>query len=336
LNNRYEHIEELIAKFLVGEATIEEIDLVNEWRALSAENEQTFSQYEKIFVGGESLKNLIPVDTDAAWIKLKGKISNGEQAGKIIPIRSISSRAYFIRIAAILLIVAGLGMLAFFMTLPSPDNLAVINSNDSIHKLDLPDGSKITLNKKSHLAYSRDHFSKKRLVQLTGEAYFEVVHDEKNPFIVQASDLQIMDVGTAFNVKAKENSGIIIVSVVSGEVKVVTVNHETVNLHAGDEITYNMATREIGPTEKLSSNSNAYADRVFVFENADLSTVMRVLNEVYNVQLSTADSKLNTCRITVSFNNESINDIADVIAETLGLTLEKENNQIIFKGNGCK
>ena len=46
--------------------------------------------------------------------------------------------------------------------------------------------------------------------------------------------------------------------------------------------------------------------------------------------------KLDSCRITVTFDNEQIDDIATVIAETLGLEVKKTNEQIILSGNDCK
>ena len=265
---------------------------------------KTKTQFGKLFEAGASLRDVIPVDTDAAWIKLKKSISQKHENGKIIPIQQKSNRLTFIRIAAAVLIFAGLGMLAFFMTLPSEDHLAEIHSTEKVKKEILPDGSTITLNKNTTLAYSVDHFSKKRIVKL--------------------------------NVKAKESSDVIIISVVSGEVKVTTVSDQMLSLNAGQEATYNITTKVIGKKEVIKENISAYSDKVFVFENAELGTVINVLNDVYDVQLGLANMDLKTCRITVTFEDEPIDDIAFVIAETLGLEIKKENEQIVFNGKSCK
>lgn len=336
MNSKFENIEEKIAKYLAGEADAGDLDLLTEWRKLSAENEAEFSQMEKLYSASSSLKNIIPVDTDAAWLKLKSSISSEREQGKVIPIKQTSSRLNFIRIAASILIVAGLGMLVFFLTLPSEDMLAEIKSTNVIRKEKLPDGSTVTLNKNTTLAYSIDHFSRKRIVKLKGEAFFDVVHDDSNPFLIEASDLKIEDVGTSFNVKANENSGIAIISVVSGEVKITTLTGQVFNLVAGEEATYNVTTKVIEKKESIEANISAYADRVFVFENAELKTVVSVLNEVYSERLKIENSELDSCRITVTFENEAIEDIATVIAETLGLQIRKSNDQIILSGNDCK
>jgi transmembrane sensor len=336
VDNRFENIEDKIAKYLAGEADAEDLVLLNEWRKLSAENESEFSQMEKLYSASSSLRNIIPVDTDAAWLKLKSSISPENEQGKVIPIKQSSTRLNFIRIAASILIVAGLGLLAFFLTLPSEDMLAEIKSENTIRKEKLPDGSTVTLNKNTTLTYSTDHFSKKRIVKLKGEAFFDVVHDDSNPFLIEASDLKIEDVGTSFNVKANENSGIAIISVVSGEVKITTITGQVFNLVAGEEATYNVATKVVDMKESIEANISSYADRVFVFENAELKTVVSVLNDVYSERLIIENSEINSCRITVTFENESIDDIATVIAETLGLQVKKSNDQIILSGNGCK
>ena len=336
MDSRFENIEVLIAKYLAGEADAADLVLLNEWRKLSSENEVEFSQMEKLYNDSSSLRNVIPVDTDAAWMKLKNTISIQPEQGKIISIKPATSRINFIRIAASILIVAGLGMLAFFLTLPSEDKFAEIKSENVIRKEKLPDGSTVTLNKNTTLAYSTDHFSRKRIVKLKGEAFFDVVHDEKNPFLIEAADLKIEDVGTSFNVQAKENTGIAIISVVSGEVKITTLTGQVFNLVAGEEATYNVKTKIVSKKESVEENISAYADRVFVFENAELKTVVDVLNDVYDSQLTIENHKLDSCRITVTFDNEAIDDIATVIAETLGLEIKKSNEQIILSGNDCK
>lgn len=336
MDSKFENIEVLIAKYLAGEADAADLVLLNEWRKLSSENEVEFSQMEKLYNNSSSLRNVIPVDTDAAWMKLKNTISIQPEQGKIISIKPATSRINFIRIAASILIVAGLGMLAFFLTLPSEDKFAEIKSENVIRKEKLPDGSTVTLNKNTTLAYSTDHFSRKRIVKLKGEAFFDVVHDEKNPFLIEAADLKIEDVGTSFNVQAKENTGIAIISVVSGEVKITTLTGQVFNLVAGEEATYNVKTKIVSKKESVEENISAYADRVFVFENAELKTVVDVLNDVYDSQLTIENHKLDSCRITVTFDNEAIDDIATVIAETLGLEIKKSNEQIILSGNDCK
>ncbi len=335
MENRFEHIEEIIAKYLAGEASAREEAILNEWKSQSASNLREFEQFSKLFKESSPLKNSLSVNTDSAWNKVKEAISQ-EKKPKILSIKFDPYQSVFLRIAACLILIAGLAFAIFQLSSTSEDILYSVSTNDSVKVELLPDGSSISINRNSTLAYSVDHFNKKRVVKLKGEAFFNVTHDETKPFIVEASDLKIEDVGTSFNVRAIEGSETVIVSVVTGEVKITNINNQSIFLIAGEEASYNVQTKVISKMEMISPNISAYANRVFIFENTELNIVMKVLNEVYDIKLDSENDSLLKCRITVTFEDESIDEISEVIAETLGLEIRKANNKIIFIGNECK
>ena len=66
-----------------------------------------------------------------------------------------------------------------------------------------------------------------------------------------------------------------------------------------------------------------------------LWTVIEALNEVYDKQIMISD-KIGSCHITVSFNNESQEEIVAIIAETLGLTVSESEGKIMLEGRGCE
>ena len=72
--------------------------------------------------------------------------------------------------------------------------------------IELPDGTNVVLNSASQLSYLNNFGEKVRRVQLNGEAYFKVAHDEKHAFIVQIGDLEVKVLGTSFNVSAYEDA----------------------------------------------------------------------------------------------------------------------------------
>jgi transmembrane sensor len=76
-------------------------------------------------------------------------------------------------------------------------------------ELILPDGSRVWLNAGSRLIYPEFFADKNREVLLIGEAFFDVEHNEKQPFIVQTSDLRIKVLGTRFNVSAYPSDHVI-------------------------------------------------------------------------------------------------------------------------------
>lgn len=96
----------------------------------------------------------------------------------------------------------------------------IITKNGSRSSLVLPDGSRVKLNAGSRLQYGDDFLTGKREVSLSGEAFFEVVHDSRHPFIIHCRDINIEDLGTAFNVRAYPEEDFIETSVVRGKVEI--------------------------------------------------------------------------------------------------------------------
>ncbi len=333
MENNFEHIEDIIAKFLAGEASPEEMKTLEAWKSAHPDHQKEFDQMSHLFSASAALKQNLDVDTDRAWRNVKKAIHTDK--GKIIPLHKKNNLQWVMRIAAILILTGFLGSLIYFGVQPIAGTQQEIAAGDSIHSAILPDGSEITLNKHSSVQYATKGYSRKRVVKLKGEAFFDVKHDEQNPFTVETGSLVIQDIGTSFNVRTNESNGIVIVSVVSGEVKVQAAEDRSILLSAGEEASYHPDTRVFEKTEAMDKNVSAYKDKIFIFENAELSRVIRTLNDIYGSSLVLENEKLSECRITATFNNENIDDIANVIAETLGLTLQKENGAIIFKGNAC-
>lgn len=86
--------------------------------------------------------------------------------------------------------------------------------------IELPDGTNVVLNSASQLSYLNNFGENGRRVQLNGEAYFKVAHDEKCAFIVQVGDLEVKVLGTSFNVSAYEDAKDVTVVLLEGKVGV--------------------------------------------------------------------------------------------------------------------
>src|SRR5665648_98356 len=115
------------------------------------------------------------------------------------------------RVAAILMFpVLGFGLYMSFKYQSIKENHVAVNQSynevfsslDAITKVTLPDGSNVWLNHSSTLKYPAMFHGDSRMVELTGEGYFEVVHNSRIPFIVKAGEIEIKALGTAFNVMA--------------------------------------------------------------------------------------------------------------------------------------
>jgi transmembrane sensor len=334
LDNSIEYIDDLIGKYLAGEASGEETAIVEAWAKESDDNKKYLDQFRVIFDRAATVTSIHQYDTDAAWNKVKANLKKPE--GKIVSFDAPrTNRSLFWSIAASIIIVLGIG---FFLLRPNTSAstyqpVEVIAQDKAVSDT-LPNGSDIFLNKKSKLSYKFDKASKTHEVKLKGEAYFNVKHSKRETFIIDIEGIYIKDIGTSFNVKAYPESNTVEVLVEEGEVVFFTKNDSGIHLRASGKGVYDKVTKEF-TIEEPEPNVLAYKTKFFIFSSTDLQTVVQTLNHVYDKKIVLADN-LKKCQLTVSFKDEQIDEIAQVIAETLGLTLRAENETLILEGPGCE
>lgn len=329
MKETFDHIDDLLGKYLAHEATTSECVQVDEWRAASEENEQYFQHVHFIFERARTVGQTQSFDTDQAWLQVKAKISSAK--GRTI---ALKLNWGFLRIAAILLISVGGGYFAYqWLSAPAP--VTVISATQKIVRDSLPDGSFAVLNRNSTIRYAYNKRNDQRKVHLEGEAYFDVKHLEEKPFIIETGEVIIEDIGTSFNVLAFPESPTIEVYVESGEVAFYTLKDAGLNLVAGETGVYHRNTKSFARIMKTDTNKLAYKTGFFSFRNADLETIVNDLNSVYDAKVKLANETIKGCRLNVTFRNERLQDIVEIIAETLSLTVTKEGEDFVLNGNGC-
>lgn len=326
-------IDELIGKYLANEASPDETQLLGVWMEKSDENRKYFNDLKLLFDRAAEVKDLPTFDTDLAWEKLKAQVIH-ETASPKTPDRQRSMWGAGLRIAASVLLVATMGYIIYQSLEPTTESIQFAAINIPVQDT-LPDGSTAFLNKETSLSYTYDSKKKTRTAKLEGEGYFEVVHKEDQPFVIDANQVIIEDIGTAFNVKAYPDSPLVEVYVESGVVAFYTQSNPGLKLTAGQTGVYDRAKDLFSWSDKSDTNIVAYKTRIFGFHDNDLGTVIERLNEVYDVKLRLANPALASCRLTVSFEGESVDVIADIIAETLSLTYEVNENEIVLDGEPC-
>lgn len=98
------------------------------------------------------------------------------------------------------------------------------------YQVELPDGSKVWLNAASSLKYPTFFSGKERIVELTGEAYFEVAKNKNMPFKVKVNNMEVAVLGTHFNIMAYNNENTVNTTLLEGSVKVITPTSSKTNV----------------------------------------------------------------------------------------------------------
>lgn len=330
MNEKQPITEDLLGKLLAQETDAQESALVENWLKQDKSHQKELDDYKFIEQQIGSLKEDKTVDVDAAWNKIKSKIAVPKE-GKVIEFKP-KKKTFFtpIRIVASLTLLLA-GILAIFLNKKDNEIISLKTTNQTLEKT-LPDGSVVFLNMNTNLSYPADFEGNTREIKLSGEAFFKVQRDESKPFIIHANGSNIRVLGTSFNVKAYTKN--VKVSVESGRVEFKHEKKQTF-LVKGEEAEFEAEKDTIKRAATLDKNTFAYKTKTFVFEDSSLEHIIKVLSENYHTKIVLQNNNIKACRLTTTFNNETLPNALNVIAETLNLKVTPEGEKYIIDGKGC-
>ncbi|MBE9468464.1 MAG: FecR family protein [Bacteroidetes bacterium] len=314
-----ENIQGLIVKYLNKECSTEEIEQLNLLLKQSEENRRLFKQIIKTDRLYKSTN--LNIDTLNDWKKLQQKLSFKKNKKRSLILYASS-------IAAILLIgFLGLGIFQ------SRDVLLKIGwekvySDNFQKKIFLSDSTEVWLNKNSYLQYPKYFNKDQRLVRLQGEAYFQVKPNPHKPFIIETQNTYTKVLGTSFNIRAYPDEKRESIQVLTGKVKYSDKKQNTVVLR------YNMAAQYLKDQQSIASINNidenilAWKTREFLFKDQTIAQVMICLQKVYGFEYYFTNENMKKQQITTKFQGLQINDVMELLSESLGFTYQIKNNTI--------
>jgi len=328
--SRY-HID-LIVRYLSGELLQDEKARLESWMVEKAANRKIFDEYKKIWDSLGRISDTVDLDIHKEWEFLKSKLDSRDTR-KLIRYRPSAVRNFsfwFARIAALLVIALILSVTVLLVNRNVGYKSFV--TDKATLTVNLPDGSQLILNAGSSLKYPTKFNDNHRNVVLSGEAYFEVRPDQNKPFIVRTDGIEIKVLGTSFNVNAYKNNDKIEVVVNSGEVAVTKEGEltERLILKPGNKGTFDKSDQSLKLSINKDPNFLSWKTRNFVFEDRSLEEIIRTLNKVYNSRITIADDSLRGKRVTVSFSNQSLEAVLNVLSATLDLDIRQNNGEIVL------
>lgn len=241
----------------------------------------------------------------------------------------------FLKIAASIILVLGIGYILQITDAEKEQEMGSLTllekSNPKGRKstVMLPDGSKVKLNSESHLKY--EEFDNKRIVKLTGEAFFEVAKNPSKPFTVYSKGISTTALGTSFNVRSYPEDLVTQVYLKSGEVEVVdfqNASNEKLLLSPGLGAEYNISEKSLTRKNFDSESVLAWNDNTIQFENAEFKQVQKVLERWYGVEMEVKGKPDSAWRISGAFKNESLENVLSSIDFTAPLEYTISNNKV--------
>jgi len=330
MNTQFENMDagEVIARKLAGEASVEELQWLS---ALCASDDNIAAlekQMESAWAYTANVKYISNIDVNAEWAHFQKSIQTTKT-------RSLLSYSWVLKIAASVIVIFS-ALLGYF-TFQNTRNIeiAALTSNQFF---ELPDGSVINLQKGSTLEYSKS-FGKQliREVKLNGTAFFKIKRDTAHPFVINANEAEVKVLGTSFYLSTAPETDNVEVIVIEGKVKLYKRNVEAVGviLEKGEKGIFEKSKNTIIKSSENDVNLLAWHTGKLVYQGERLEKVVQDLSRVYSKPIIISEA-IKNCRLTATFENESLDSIIRILKETFQLKITESNGRMLLDGSACK
>lgn len=245
-------------------------------------------------------------------------------------------RRRLLRIASSVAAVALLGILSWTTYIyMSPANMMTVSALAETKQVQLPDGSRVTLNRYTTLTYPERFGGKNREVSLQGEAYFAVSKDAAHPFIVKTGEVDVRVLGTEFNVEAYPKDELVRTTLFEGSVAVDIEENNALVLVPGETAVYDKEAKQLSKGKAQQPTDDiAWQNDAFIFSDLTLKEITRQLSNAFNVEIRIASPELEQIKMTGRFvHGEALEDILQLLQNVVEFSITRENDSIQISSN---
>lgn len=310
--------KELLYKFFEGITSFEEEERIKHWLETSQENKISFFKERKLYDA-----MLLVGDENEQKILAKSKKSSSQKR-KIYLFTTISVAS------VILLFICN----TIFVREASDSVIRYLQVSTTIGEtrdILLPDGTKIILNACSSLRYPELFANGERRIELEGEAYVHVTHNEEKPFIVSTSRMNVMVLGTCFDIKSYPEDEVVFVNVENGLVQV-DLPEAMVRLKKTECFSYNTSSGKMDKDKNLTGKVAEWREGILSFKSTPLKDVARVLERRYHCKILFAEGQEFDNQISGEYGNASLEGILRAIEyiSCVKYIYKKETDEVLF------
>lgn len=269
--------DELLFKYFSNEASAEEVARIEQWLEEDPARQSEFDSAHYLF------NAMILHSDELSKMTTPGALEKTSRKSKVRRL------VYRYAAAAAAVVIAGLSGVFVereinYNKMTAQTNVLEVPAGQRM-SVTLSDGTQVQLNGNSRIEYPVIFSRKQRNVKLSGEAFFEVKHDERHPFIVETFASKVEVLGTRFNVYADEASEYFSAALVDGKVKVTT-NDETAEqvVLAPDEMV-RFVNNHLVVTKVDAENLISWTEGYVNLADTDFASLMHRFENVYGVKI---------------------------------------------------
>lgn len=333
-----EELQILLTRYLSGNISDSEKELVNSWIKESSENEDVFNEYLRSWESISLLKEMEQFNSFEALRRVNSKIELRK------PLRLIG---YLQRAAAILIL--PIIIYSVYVTFEKRTT-ETVSAKEVIQKITtkpgmfaqfmLADGTKVWLNSGSELTFPVAFKGKKREVNLKGEAFFEVKENKKQPFKVVTSNLNIEVLGTSFNVMDHIEDSHSEVVLVHGKVALSTYKGDHYQdlgmLYPNQKAEINKKTHRVFTDSVDIKKYIAWREGYLVFRDDSMDEVANRMGRWFNVEIILNSQELRNYRFQATFKNESLIQVLNLLKLSSPIDYKISDRKLLANGEYTK
>jgi ferric-dicitrate binding protein FerR (iron transport regulator) len=349
--------KEEILHFLKGELNAESEKTLLHWINSNKEHQEIFESYRNLYLN--SVVNAKPqnnVNTDELWQQLMAstKPTASKKVKQII--------FYISRIAAVFIVLFALGIIIYWKFEKNTYNdtvCQIVTPLGSKSQITLPDGTIVWMNAGTKLSYSKSYGKTDRRVFVEGEIFCKVVSNKEKPFIVQTSLINVIAVGTTFNVKAYPEDKTVSTTLVEGIVKIENAktnkNKFLYTLRPKQNIvftkTFSTPKIEAKSPEEIKSDTisglsnikkvelddsvntilyTSWMEQNWVIEGLDLFELSKLLERKYDIKIIFNSEELKNFRFSGTVRNETLEQVLQILSLTTPLDYEIGKGEVLW------
>ncbi len=332
LNSLYKKV----ARDISGQASKKDHEQVAKWKKSSLKAKEDFADLERIwkkrYFAEEDIELISQNEiNDKIWYRVfEPKETNSH---------FFFNGGLFIKVAAILTIFLSAIFLVRYMADSSPEiepQISLITKETlkgQKSTITLSDGSIVYLNSGSKISYLSNYNDSLRYIELEGQAFFDVFKDKKKPFIVKCRGLEVVALGTSFDVNSYRAKSIQ-VSLVTGKIKLQIPEipeKASFTLSPGE---YSIVNNEYDITEKGNFEPYeilAWKEGRLIFKDESLEEIIPKLELWYAVQIDNQTTRLSSKHFNSTFEKENLDNILHNMGLSMGFTHIIDDNKVTLK-----
>jgi transmembrane sensor len=341
---------DLLARYLSGECSPEDVRTVESWLQENPEHQQSLEHMQRIWSTQET--SAAPSDIDRLWADMAQRtgIAESTSVQSVPQMRTGSSKVLRLltgplgmkqriwRIAAVLLLMVVTPALIHRVTrteiqvpvVPVMQSFEVAPGKQA--NITLDDGSQITLDAGSVLSYPQKFTGNTREVTLEGAAFFEVTSNPAEPFIVHTGRAAVEVLGTAFNVQAWPTEEHTAVVVTEGRVEFRLADasrpEDSVILHPGAMSRLGPAGAPSSPQQVTVDEYLSWRNQTRTFTSAPLREVLDQVERWYDISITVGDPETAKQRVTYHLNKQPLQDILSSLSLMTNLTYRQQGRTV--------